>query len=146
MWRYWCPGCPGSPQVDLLSLHGWLGGGEGEAYNVTHTINTLYVHNMHVMSTVANTKLVNTTQLLLSETSAAHKLLNPPPFQPVKHRVLRTTHNPYKKGYKQINWFVLYPFFQLKKALLGPKRFAKWSCLPRVLCCQELTNTYIETW
>ena len=77
----------------------------GAAYNVTHTINThyvrtyvhniLYIYNMHAMSTVANTNLVNTTQLLLSETSAAHKLLNPPPFQPIKHRALHTTHNPY---------------------------------------------------
>ena len=31
------------------------------------------------------------------------------------------------------------PFLQLKKALLGTKRFAKWSCLPRVL--RSRTNT-----
>ena len=88
---------------DLLKLFfchftvGWREGREG-AYNVTHTNNTLYtvyIHNMPAMSTVANTKLVNTTQLLLSETSAAQKLLNPPPFQPIKHRALCTTHNPY---------------------------------------------------
>ena len=33
------------------------------------------------------------------------------------------------------------PFLQLKKALLGTKRFAKWSCLPRVL--RSRTNKYL---
>ena len=30
----------------------------------------------------------------------------------------------------------------LKNALLGPKRFAKWSCLPHVLCSR--TNIYLS--
>ena len=37
--------------------------------------------------------------------------------------------------------FVLYALLQLKKALLGPKRFAKWSCLPCVL--HSRTNKYL---
>ena len=35
----------------------------------------------------------------------------------------------------------LVPFLQLKKALLGPKHFAKGSCLPRVL--RSITNKYL---
>ena len=40
--------------------------------------------------------------------------------------------------------FVLYPFFQLKKAFLGPKRFSKWSCLPRFLRSRSKNYLYID--